>query len=263
MRKKITLVVFLGVVVIAAGCGANFMRGKYVVPILMYHSVYPDAPYSNRLAVSTGTFERQMRFLREHRYNVIGLADLAQLTSDKKRIPARTVAITLDDGYMDNYTYAFPILKRYNIPVTVFLIVQEIGRPAGDRLSWEKIKFMQESGLVTIGSHAIGPEPLVNITSREEVRRQVFSSKKALEERLGSPVTLFSYPEGMFNPEIRTFVIEAGYRAAVATRPGRGYPSNDCFALKRLRISENAANMFVFWVETSGYYTFFKERRRK
>ncbi|MDD5155235.1 MAG: polysaccharide deacetylase family protein [Candidatus Omnitrophica bacterium] len=259
-RKRLIVVCLL-----ATGCilfFAAFIRGKYVVPIVMYHSVNPAASRKTMLVISPETFERQMRFLQKHRYNVITLSELADLITNNRKIPPRTIVITLDDGYRDNYTYAFPILKKYNIPATVFIITDEVGRPQGDRLGWEDIKRMQDSGLVTVGSHTLGPEPLINIRSAEEIRKQIFASKQILEQKLGRQVDVFSYPEGGFNANIRQLVIDAGYKAAVATNPGKNYPDNDVFALKRLRISENAANMFIFWVETSGYYTFMKESKR-
>jgi peptidoglycan/xylan/chitin deacetylase (PgdA/CDA1 family) len=256
----------IAVSVILIGCIlllAAFIRGKYVVPILMYHSVNPAASRKTMLAVTPETFERQMRFLKNNHYNVITLQGLADLIREKSKIPYRTIVITIDDGYKDIYTYAFPILKKYNLPATLFIIVNEVGRPQGDRLSWDDIKVMQDSGLMVFGSHTLGPEILTKIKSEEELRRQIFTSRQILEEKLGKKVDVFSYPEGRFNGKIRRLVIDAGYSAAVATNPGKSYPSNDVFALKRLRISENAANMFIFWIETSGYYTFMKEHRKK
>lgn len=236
----------------------------YVVPILMYHSVCPQAAEENRLNVTTETFEKQMRFLKEHDYNVISVEELADLLSAGEKLPPRTLAITFDDGYRDNYLYALPVLKKYGLRASVFIIVDEVGRSSGDKLtdklSWEEIRKMQDSGVFTIGSHAMGPEPLTRIKSQEEVKRQIFDSRRIISQRLGKEVNVFSYPEGAFDPAIRQLVIEAGYKAAVATRPGRDYPDDDIFALRRLRISENAGNLFVFWVETSGLYTFMKKR---
>ena len=121
---------------------------------------------------------------------------------------------------------------------------------------------MQESGLITIGSHTIGPEPLINIKSEDELKKQIFDSKKILEEKLGRPANLFSYPGGFFNKHIKDLVIAAGYKGAVATSPGKRYPNNDIFALKRLRISESTRNLFVFWFEITGYYKFTQEIRK-
>jgi peptidoglycan/xylan/chitin deacetylase (PgdA/CDA1 family) len=220
-------------------------------------------PYVQRLIVSPRAFERQMRFLKEHHYNIVPLETLAFLIRDKKKIPPKTIAITFDDGNKDNYTNAFPILKKYVLPATMFIIVDEVGRPQGDRLSWDEIKVMRDSGLITFGSHSLRAEPLINIKSEEDLRKNIFDSKKILEEKLGCPVNAFSYPEGRFNDHIRKLVIDAGYKLAVTTNPGKKFPSDDIFALKRLRISSSSDNLFVFWIETSGFYTFLKEHRDK
>lgn len=251
----------LAVIIAAAFLVISFIRKNYVVPILMYHSVCPEATAQNRLTVSVENFERQMRFLKAHKFNVLPLEVLADAIREKKRIPIRTLAITFDDGYKDNYTYAFPILKKYNLAATIFIIVNEVGRSQNDRLTWEQIKTMQDSALITFGSHALGPEPLTKIKSEEELREQLFTSKKILQEKLGKEITVFSYPAGAFNPAIRKQLIEAGYKCAVVTSPGKEYPSDDVFALKRLRISATSNNLFIFWIKTSGYYTFIKERR--
>jgi len=202
-----------------------------------------------------------MRFLKEHRYNVLPLELVADLVTDERKIPPKTLAITFDDGYKDNYIYAFPVLKKYSLPATVFVIVEEVGR--SDRLNWDEIKEMQDTGIITFGSHALGPEPLVNIRYAHDLKKQIFDSQKILEEKLGRKVYAFSYPEGRFNDKIKQLVKSCGYKLAVATNPGRKFPNDDIFALKRLRISENAGNLFIFWVETSGYYNFIREHKHK
>ena len=263
-KRKISLIVICCVILVLIFSFVGFLRRHYVIPILMYHSVsYVYNPVMNRLIVSPKTFERQMGFLKKHNYNVLSLEKAADIIKNKKDFPPRSVVITLDDGYKDNYVYAYPILKKYNLPATIFVIINEIGRPGNDRLSWEEIKEMSDSGIISIGSHCLGPEPLVNIKSEEEVRKEIFYSKKILEQKLGKRVLCFSYPEGMFNPQIKDLVKQAGYHVAVATSPGRQSADDDMFALKRLRISENAANLFIFWFESSGIYTYLKERKKK
>mgnify|MGYP001561633691 FL=1 len=78
----------------------------YTVPILMYHYVNNEEPLKSRLGVSPETFERQMRFLRERKYNIVSLEELTDLIKNKKKIPPMSVAVTFDDGYLDNYTHA-------------------------------------------------------------------------------------------------------------------------------------------------------------
>lgn len=261
MSKRKVLVGLLGAFIIAVFISVGYISQQYTVPILMYHSVRPDQSINNRLAVSPEAFERQMGFLKKNNYTVLSLEKLADLIRDKIKIPPKTVVLTFDDGYKDNYTYAFPIIKKYGFPVTIFLIVDDIG--AGNMLSWEEVKAMQASGLVVFGSHTLEGGALTKITSEDELRRQIFDSKKILEEKLGRKVNAFSYPIGAFNDKIKELVKDAGYGLAVITTPRSRAPSDDYFALKRLRISENAKNYFVFWVETSGYYNFMREHRSK
>jgi len=261
MPKRNRVIIVLVVIFVLGFLGANSLKEKYVVPIIMYHSISQNALPGNMLAVSVQTFERQMRFLKEHQYNILPLESIVNLIKDQKKIPAKTLAITFDDGYKDTYRYAFPILKKYNLAATIFVIVNEIGR--ADRLSWDELKVMRDSGIFTVGSHAMGPEPLVNIKHEEELKKQIFDSKKILEEKLGQKIYVFSYPEGRFNNRIRQLVTDAGYISAVATNPGKKFANDDIFALKRLRISDNARNLFVFWTETSGFYNFIREHRHK
>lgn len=258
LRRKI-LITISGIIIIALFLLIGFIRHQYVVPILMYHSVKPDALPENRLAVTLESFRRQMHFLKSSGYNVIPLERLADLIKDKKSIPSRTVAITFDDGYKDNYKYAFAVLKKYNFPATIFIIVNEIDRP--DRLSWDELKAMQDSGLITFGSHTLTHRYLEEIKSEEELKREILDSKIILEKKLDRPVNIFSYPSGRFTVQMRKLVIDAGYKLAVVTSPGRKFPNDDIFALKRLRISSTSDNLFVFWIETSGFYTFIKEHR--
>jgi peptidoglycan/xylan/chitin deacetylase (PgdA/CDA1 family) len=211
------------------------------------------------LIVHPKTFKRQMRLLKKGGYNILPLESLAGLIRDNKKLPPKALVITFDDGYKDFYTYAFPVLKKYKIPATMFIIVNEVGRP--DRLSWEEIEEMQSSGLITFGSHCIGPEPLINIKSDEELKRQIFGSKKELEKRLGRSVNMFSYPEGFLNDYIRELVIAAGYKLAVATKTGSCRSYKDIFALKRIRVSESSGNFINLWIKASGYHSFFKDRK--
>lgn len=260
---KILISSFLAIAVVSTCLFIAVLKDNYVAPIIMYHSVNPYALPENKLAITVKTFERQMHFLKTHRYNVLALEELAGLIKEKKKIPAHSVVITFDDGYKDNFTYVFPILRKYKLSATIFIIINEVGRPQNDRLSWDEIRTMRDSGLIAFGSHGLGPEPLVNIKLEESLKKEIFDSKKILQDKLGKPVNAFSYPEGRFNDKIRQLVIASGYKLSVATNPGKRYPKGDIFALKRLRISENAGNMFVFWVETSGFYTFLKEHRHK
>lgn len=254
--------ILVGFAAAALAAAVVFVRAKYVLPIVMYHVVVPGGAPNNRLVVSPQTFEKQLAFLKRHGYRVLWLEDAAELMSGRGRRPAgRSLVLTFDDGTEDNYTYMFPILRKYGFPATIFMPVEHIGQPG--KLTWEQLKEMQESGLVRVGSHSLSHCFLETIADPQQLAREVLGSKQLLEERLGTEVATFSYPCGRLNAQVRSAVEQAGYRAAVVTNPGKRIPDNDRFALKRIRISENASNMFIFWFEISGYYNLIREHRHK
>jgi peptidoglycan/xylan/chitin deacetylase (PgdA/CDA1 family) len=262
MHKRTNkLIIFGGIAIIGLAAAGVFINSQYVLPIAMYHSVQPVVPEGNRLIVSTKVFNRQMQFLKKNKYAVLPLEQAAVLIAQKKKIPSRAVVLTFDDGNIDNYTYAFPVLKKYGLPATIFLVVNDIGKP--DKLNWDQIKEMQGSGLITFGSHSMSHPFLECIIDPTELTKEILGSKQALEISLARPVLTFSYPCGRLNKQVRQKAVEAGYKAAVVTNPGKSIANDDVFALKRLRISENAGNLFVFWFETTGYYNFIRENRHK
>lgn len=263
MRKAKILIPVFGFIVILVVSLSIMFKVMYTIPILMYHSVAPNGGPKNKLMVEPKSFDRQMRFLKRHHYNVVPLEALADLVKNKKKIPPKTIAITFDDGFKDNYIYAFPVLKKYNLPATIFVITNEVGRSLGDRLTWDEIYEMRDSGVISFGSHCLGAKPLIEIDSDEWLKREIVDSRKVLEEKLGRPVNTFSYPQGKFNARVRQAVIDAGYDLAVTTAPGKRFPDDDRFALKRVRVSPTSDNLLVFWISASGIYTFIKERRDK
>jgi peptidoglycan/xylan/chitin deacetylase (PgdA/CDA1 family) len=262
--RRVVRVVLIGSCAAVAAFLINvfiYLAPRYTVPILMYHSISANPDKNSLLSVSASTFEKQMQFLRRHRYNIISLKDLAELTKKKLVIPHNTIVITFDDGYCDNLTVAYPVLKRYKIPATIFVSPFYISNEA-KYLTWAELKKLSESQLIDIGSHTLKHVFLLDFKDEAELYAQIRYSKELLERRLGVAIASFSYPAGGFNKKIRQLVIDSGYQAAVATKPGLKYPNNDIFALKRMRISERDSNLFVFWFKLSGYYNPIREWQR-
>ena len=255
MKKKI----FIAIVIVIALVGAPlavFLKTAYVVPVIMYHSMdYNDK--DTKLTVSPEAFARQMEFLYRHKYNVVGMDKIVSYLEKKEPIPPKTIAITFDDGLYDNYKYAYPVLKKYNLPATFFIIIKKIGEPG--YVGWKEIKEMADSGVITIGSHTVMHFWLPAMGSKE-LKRELEDSRAILEKGIGRPVLTLCYPIGAHDERVEGAVKAAGYMCAVGTNPGRSAPNDDVFAVKRIKISRTSNNLFVFWFETSGYYTYFKER---
>lgn len=260
-NKKLISAVFIAAIVAFFWAGKLFLDAIYVPVILMYHSVGEECTaldgYDAKLNVSPRAFAKQMKFLNDHRYKVIPLAEFIERVKRGERIPRKTIAITFDDGVENNFYYAYPALKRYNFPATIFVVADFIGKEKF--LGWDKIKTMQEDN-ISIGSHTVTHAWLPAL-SEEEIRRELVGSKKILESRTGRKAETLSYPLGGFDERVERIAEDAGYIGAVATNPGGKYPGDDPYALKRIRISMTSDNPFVFRIETSGYYTFIKEHR--
>ncbi|PIW67968.1 MAG: polysaccharide deacetylase [Candidatus Omnitrophica bacterium CG12_big_fil_rev_8_21_14_0_65_42_8] len=250
--------IIIAIVLIAALAVILYAKAQYVVPIVMYHKIDGNSAVS-RLSVSPESFKAQMVFLKRHRYNVVRLKDLSEMVRENK-LPSKTIAVTFDDGYEDNYVNAYPVLKGLGLPATIFIIPAMIGNDG--YLTWDQVVEMSESGIITIGSHSLSHSWLPSLAV-QELDREIIDSKRSIESHIGKDVDTFSYPLGAFNENAREKVIKAGYKIAVATNPGKKYPKHDLFAMKRLRISSTSDNLFVFWFEITGFYTWIKEHRDK
>lgn len=254
IRKK--RFIFLSAILILALIGFLWARQQYVIPIIMYHNIDKKAD-SSKLNVSPESFKKQMSFLKRHKYNVVRLEELPDLIK-KGKVLYKTIVITFDDGYENNYIYAFPILKELNLPATIFIAPALMDTEG--YLKWSEVVEMFSSGVISIGSHSMSHAYLPDL-SEQGLDAEIVDSKRAIESHIRKEVYSFSYPVGAFNSYVKDKVKKADYKIAVTTNPGKDYPRQDLFAMKRLRISGTSDNLFVFWIETSGFYTWIKEHR--
>ena len=221
------------------------------MPTLMYHKI-GDPPAGSdlkKLWVSAGKFRAQLAYLRRKGYTPITFSDWRDAELGVRRLPEKPVLITFDDGYMNNYELAFPILREFGMKANVFLVYETLEahnawhNPAGEpwlkMLTWAQIKEMQDSGLVEFGSHTMRHRNLAQ-TPLDEVRWELTESKKRLEDKLGREMVGFAYPygAGAYKPEVRRAALEAGYRFDFSIKQGiTRLPWNrEAEAVKRLLI---------------------------
>lgn len=231
-----------------------YVRDKYTVPILMYHQVGTGGPDNELNFVSQKSFDRQMKFLRKHGYHVISLEDLIQGINKGVLFNRQSVVITFDDGYEDNYTKAFPTLKKYDFPATIFMVSDFVSTPG--YVTWEQLKEMQDAG-VAIGSHTRRHLYLPDVHNPSQLKDEIFNSKTALESSLGREIKYFSYPSGGYTEEIKEMVKQAKYKGACATNRGYDRFNTGVFELKRIRVNDSD-NAVVLWAKLSGYYNLFR-----
>jgi peptidoglycan/xylan/chitin deacetylase (PgdA/CDA1 family) len=237
--------------------GASFgLSGRYVVPVMMYHNVgYTDVLKPN--TVSPENFERQMAYLKDHGFHAASFDDFVQSIVGGPALPRKSVVITFDDAYEDNYTHAFPALKKYGFPAIVFAPSDLIGTPG--HLTWDQAREMMKGG-VTFGSHTRSHAYLPDLPSEDQLD-EIRGSKRILEQQLGVSVDFLAYPIGGFNERIKAAVREAGYKAACATNRGYDRYNKDVFELKRVRFSDKDNRKDYLWIKLSGYYNLFREAK--
>ncbi len=216
-------------------------------PILTYHRVHPtlgpDSP-----TIPPDLFEKQMRILANH-WHPIPLAALAVQLEKGVRMDRRAVVVTFDDGTADNFEYAYPLLQRYKIPATIFLIVSNIGKQGS--LQSQHILTMAKNGL-SFGSHTLHHAYLPAVPENQ-FEQEISGSKRELE-RMGVGAELFSYPAGGFTTQAKESVRGAGYRAACTTNRGFQRFPIDRWALRRITMHANTTTRLDMWLRCSGYY---------
>ncbi len=226
--------------------------GPARVPILMYHHV-SDAPAGAdaiRLDLSVGpkAFSQQMDYLASHGYQTIGLADLVERLQKGHALPAKPVVLTFDDGYDDNYSQAYPVLRRRGFTGTFFLITDAVGNP--EYMTWSQAIEMSRQGM-SIEAHGRTHSDLAASRAADQAW-QIGGSQKILEDKLGQPVRFYCYPSGRYNAQTIATLRAQGYLAAVTTAYGATHSAADLFELTRVRIrGADTIDQFISKLETA------------
>jgi len=218
--------------------------------VFLYHKF--NEPESPSTSISTEEFEAQLEYLKDNHYNVIGLPELVALIKGKADIPPKTVAITIDDGYRSVYTYAFPLLKKYGFPFTVFLYMEAIGRYP-DYMTIEELREMVKYGKTTLGNHSYSHQRLARwpegMSRKEYMKRledDLLKSEERFKEILGVRAGLYAFPYGEYNQEFVELLKKHGYTAAFTQDPASTGGFSDPYLLPRYASVGSWAQMGKF-----------------
>ena len=208
------------------------------VPILMYHhiSMPPKGADAIRrdLSVTPEMFEEHLRYLRDEGYVTITLHDLCLALQIGYPLPERPIIITIDDGYGDAYTNAFPLLRKYEFTATFFVITGYTDEERAEHLIWEQIIEMDAAGM-EIEAHGHTHPDLRNRTV-DYLVWQILGAKQAIEARTHKSVRFFAYPSGKYDEQVIRVLQSAHYWGGITLHAGGEHRSDRMFELTRIRV---------------------------
>lgn len=213
------------------------------VPVLMYHG-FTDSSEEDRFVMPRRAFELQMRVLKGLRYRSITLAELARTLADGRPLPRRSVVITIDDGYRDNFEIARPILRNLGMQATLFPVSGRLGaandwndsgvNQGRSMLSEAELREMSDAGF-EVGAHTRSHPHLPELDPAASAA-EIDSSRADLEALTGGPVATFAYPYGEFTDETVAMVSAAGFDGACTTESRLARAGDDPMRIPRLEI---------------------------
>jgi len=224
--------------------------------VLVYHSISsPPEPMAGDIDISPARFEQQLEWLARTKRVV-------RLDQTLNHVPRRAISITFDDGYRDNLTAALPLLEKFNLPMTLFVVAGFVD--SDGYLSEEDLQEIAKHPLITIGSHGLWHRHFNRITL-DEAQFELTESKRLLEDAIGKPVDLVAWPYGECSAEVEQLAGECSYRAGWSVWQG----TNGSFSRWRVPLGRND-HMPRFIAKASGVYGAteaklhrFRERRRR
>jgi peptidoglycan/xylan/chitin deacetylase (PgdA/CDA1 family) len=248
------------------------------VPILLYHKIakLPE-PRDDLWNVPPELFRKHMDYIAKKGFNVISLHQVMSCIKEGQEFPEKSLVITFDDGYESIYRNAYPLFKKYKFPAAIFLACDSIDswrtfyrdeallkkRPEiADEvkfLSWEQIREMHESGLITIGSHTMS-HPRLGTLPKEQIEYEVGQSKRVIEEKLNDKISFFAYPFGLkhygdISNKTTEVLRKKGYVLACTSELGRNTHNEDLMMLKRIGMT-CYDTLSVFNAKLIGAYDF-------
>lgn len=213
------------------------------VPILMYHYISePPADadvYRVDLSVTPEMFRQQMAYLSDNGYTPIDLYDLSAAIVSHKELPEKPIILTFDDGYLDNYEVAYPILQEYGFTGTFFVVSEFIDQQREGYMTWPMVEEMAAAGM-RIESHS-RTHPDLRGMDRDRLIWEILGSQETLAAHIGYTPRYFCYPGGSYDEATIQMLSELDFWGAVTTANGVWQGFNDRFEWRRVRIRNSTS----------------------
>jgi peptidoglycan/xylan/chitin deacetylase (PgdA/CDA1 family) len=212
-------------------------------PVLMYHHLAPYAIAKEKgftsLNVDNGIFDQQMGYISSHGFTTIFAEDLANALKNHTALPSKSIIVTVDDGYEDMYTYAFPIIKKYNIKTSLMVPTGLMGVNSGTNsyYSWSELKEMVGSGLIKVYNHTFSHFAMSAANIAKD-QFEVATAQQQLHDQLGITNTIFAYPYGTnaTSQTVQGVLQQNGITGAFSTIGGSYQCDSFIYSLHRIRV---------------------------
>ncbi|GKU26267.1 polysaccharide deacetylase family protein [Clostridium folliculivorans] len=213
--------------------GAQLTTADNGIPILCYHDVNPTK--GNNLLLNPDKFRQQLKYLKDNGYFTLTLDELYGYLRDSAPIPSKSVVLTFDDGYIGNYTYAYPVLKEFGFTATIFMISECVDKDS--YLTSSQIKELSEYG-IDIESHTTDHSDLTKLSLSKQIDIMK-ESKHSLERLLNKPINYIAYPYGKLNDNSKKAAAAAGYKMAFNVQGTLTDKKDNIYNLDRFYIGNN------------------------
>jgi peptidoglycan/xylan/chitin deacetylase (PgdA/CDA1 family) len=240
------------------------------LPILTYHRLLAETPTKSvdpkRISVSQEQFRKHLCWLKRLGYRTLPLPDYVRILLQGEMVPARSFAITFDDGYEEVLTLGLPVLQEVGYTATVFAVPGQLGGSnvwddgGAKLLTVDQLRRLDQAG-ISIGAHTCQH---VHLTQASPVaaKREISESKRALEQSLGKAVPLFAYPYGETNDSVDHYAREAGFEAAFATDQASPDHSQNPFRIRRVVVFPRNTLWEIF-MKAQKWYPAYQDWKRR
>lgn len=235
------------------------------IPVLMYHRVVPTVPERTRhgIWVTADAFRRQMQSLRRRGITPVTFYDIEEFRLGNGTLPSKPIIITFDDGYEDNYTIAFPILKEMGFKAVIYMVMGSVPRtnnwdadePQVPLMTHDMIRELADDG-IEFGSHTMTHAHLTALAPGL-LKHELAESRRLLESIVGREVISFAYPYAECSDLVKKAVAAAGYQYAVVGDRGPIVFHDDLMAIRRTQIFPSTTDG-GFWRKTQSWYSRYK-----
>lgn len=246
--KKFLIVMIVLLLAAAGFIFWLFARSADGVPILVYHRVNDTDKNPSTLTVAD--FDAQLKYLVDNGYHVIMPDDLLDAWASGKSLPSKPVVLTFDDGHEDIYKNVFPLLQKYNMRATVFIVTDHIGMK--DYLSWDFVRALQAGGFMDFESHTMSYKDLTTLKG-DKLWNEIYGSKQAIEWMLKKPAKFIAYPDGKYSVDAEDTSKEVGFRAAFIEDYGLATNDSNNYVLTRIPVlGSNSQTLLRFQLRLKG-----------